>query len=48
MDFDNCNVSFFFSNDFAFPYRGVVTNILGHLDGLDFGVVSQPYYFKGN
>ena len=41
----NCDVSFFFRNDFHFPYRGVVTNILGHLDGGDLWVVSQPHSF---
>ena len=29
LNFGNCDVSFFFSNDFAFPYRAVDCNILG-------------------
>lgn len=46
LNFGNCDVSFFFQNDFHFPYRGVVTNILGHLDNGDLGELSQPYSFK--
>lgn len=42
----NCDVSFFFQNDFALPYRGVVANILGHLYKWKLGVVSPNHSFK--
>ena len=45
MGFGNCDVSFFFGSDFGFPYRGVVSNILGHLDKFIFGVVTQSHSF---